>query len=167
MAVTTRSYEYDPEVVPDVLDHGIDGKAFLTRVRDGTVTTPPMLVTVNARMTVVEDGYVELEAITDGSIANTMGTGHGGFLATLLDTSLSCAVHATLSGGELYTTTDLHVRMTGRVHLDGQRVKATGKVVHRGRSTATADGDVFDIDTGKRLAHGTASCMILPKPKPG
>ena len=42
-----------------------------------------------------------------------------------------------------------------------ERVRAAGEVLYRGRRQATAQAQVTDAATGKLLAHGTATCLIL------
>ena len=43
-------------------------------------------------------------------------------------------------------------------------IRATGRLIHRGRTTATAEGDIRDA-SGNLLAHGTTTCMIFPARK--
>jgi acyl-coenzyme A thioesterase PaaI-like protein len=40
-------------------------------------------------------------------------------------------------------------------------LRAEGRLIHRGRSIATAEGDLKDRD-GKLYAHATTTCMIFP-----
>jgi acyl-coenzyme A thioesterase PaaI-like protein len=40
-------------------------------------------------------------------------------------------------------------------------VRAEGRVVHRGRTVATSEGDLKDC-AGKLYAHATTTCMIFP-----
>jgi uncharacterized protein (TIGR00369 family) len=40
-------------------------------------------------------------------------------------------------------------------------VRAEGRVVHRGRTVATSEGDLKDR-AGKLYAHATTTCMIFP-----
>ena len=46
----------------------------------------------------------------------------------------------------------------GRIRPDG---RAEGRIVHRGRTVATSEGDVKDA-SGKLYAHATTTCMIFP-----
>jgi len=88
-----------------------------------------------------------------------MGTVHGGWYATLLDSAVGCAVHSTLPAGKAYTTLELKVNLvralTDRVPL----VRAEGKVVHVGSRTATAEGRLTGVD-GKLYAHASTTCLI-------
>jgi uncharacterized protein (TIGR00369 family) len=40
---------------------------------------------------------------------NPLGTVHGGWIATLLDSCVGCAVHTTLAAGKAYTTAELKI----------------------------------------------------------
>jgi uncharacterized protein (TIGR00369 family) len=40
-------------------------------------------------------------------------------------------------------------------------VRAEGRVIHRGRSVATSEGDIKDA-AGRLYAHATTTCMIFP-----
>ena len=84
-----------------------------------------------------------------------------GYAATILDSVLGCAVHTTLEPGTGYTTLSLEVKMVRPVTAEIERVRAEGEVLYRGRRQATAQAQLTDAATGKLLAHGTATCLIL------
>lgn len=111
----------------------------------------------------VDDGLIEFSLDTRPDMANPLGTLHGGICATLLDSVMGCAVHTTLAEGVGYTTVDLNVTYLRPGSTDGQRITATGTVVHRGSKISTATGEVRNAD-GKLLATGTTSCIILGSP---
>ena len=97
---------------------------------------------------------------------NPLGTVHGGWFATLLDTAVGCAVHAGLPAGKSYTTLELKVNMV-RPLTDGvPMVRAEGKVIHTGRQVATAEGRLVGPD-GKLYAHATTTCLIFEQRAPG
>jgi uncharacterized protein (TIGR00369 family) len=109
----------------------------------------------------LEEGHVGFGLMTRPEMCNPAGTVHGGIAATLLDSALSCAVHSTLAAGERYTTVDLQLHYTRPIRPDHGLIVATGDVVHRGSRIATAEGRLLDAD-GKVLAHGTATCLVMP-----
>ena len=74
---------------------------------------------------------------------NPIGSVHGGIAATILDSCMGCAVHTTLDAGVGFTTADLQVRYIRAMSEATGRVLAEGRVVHRGRRTATAEGRLF------------------------
>ena len=85
---------------------------------------------------------------------------HGGYAATLLDSALGCAVHTTLAKGELYSTLELKLNLVRILTKDTGPVEAEGRVIHRGRTTAIADGHLRD-GAGKLYAHATTTCLIF------
>jgi uncharacterized protein (TIGR00369 family) len=91
---------------------------------------------------------------------NPLGTVHGGWFCTLLDSALGCAVHTTLPASKGYTTLELKVNMLRALTDAVPLVRAQGKVIHAGRQVATADGRIVGPD-GKMYAHATTTCMIL------
>ncbi|MEV6702044.1 PaaI family thioesterase [Streptomyces sp. NPDC051453] len=109
----------------------------------------------------VENGRIVMSLATNPDFANPLGTVHGGIAATLLDSVMGCAVHSTLPAGVGYTTLELKVNYIRAARTDGQKLTATGTIIHAGRRTATAEGKVLD-DAGKLVAHATTTCIILP-----
>lgn len=107
------------------------------------------------------------EAVFQGSPKrrhyNPLGTVHGGWFATLLDSAVGCAIHTTLPAGKAFTTLELKVNMV-RALTDGvPLVRAEGKVIHAGRQVATAEGRIVGPD-GKLYAHATTTCLIFDQP---
>lgn len=86
---------------------------------------------------------------------------HGGVAATLLDTVMGCAVQTLLRRGVGYTTLDLQVRYVRPVTVETGTVLAAGSVVHLGRRTATAEARLTAADTGKVLATGTSTLLVV------
>jgi uncharacterized protein (TIGR00369 family) len=94
---------------------------------------------------------------------NPLGTVHGGWFATLLDSAVGCAVHSTLPAGKGYTTLELKVNMVRPLNDRVPAVRAEGKVIHVGRTVATAEGRIIGPD-GKLYAHATTTCLIFDHP---
>ena len=80
---------------------------------------------------------------------------------TLLDSALGCAVHSTLAVGERYTTLETKCNFVRAITLDTGRVRCEATIVHRGSTTATAEGRLTAAGTGKLLAHGLTTCLIV------
>lgn len=91
---------------------------------------------------------------------NPIGSVHGGYAATLLDSALGCSIHTTLAVGERYTTVDLNVKYLRALQPGMGAVTCTGDVVHKGRKMATAEARLVGED-GKIYAHGSTTCFIL------
>lgn len=106
------------------------------------------------------DGAAVFQGRPGPRLLNPMGMVHGGWFATMLDSALGCAVHTTLPPGKAFTTTDLHVHMVRGIAPTIARVRAEGRVLHRGRQLVTAEARLVGPD-GALYAHGTTSCMVL------
>lgn len=120
---------------------------------------PAFVRLTDTRLKKIEAGRALLHSTPGPQHGNAHGRAHGGYAATLLDSALGMAVMATLEIGEFHVTTDLSVKFMRAVPLDGTLLLTEGKVVHRGRRLAVADGSIVD-DAGKLYAHATASFMI-------
>ncbi|MET3917447.1 uncharacterized protein (TIGR00369 family) [Variovorax sp. OAS795] len=96
---------------------------------------------------------------------NPLGTIHGGWIATVLDSALGCAVHTMMPAGRSYTTAELSVNYVRAVTPQVQRVRAEGKVIHCGRQLATAEARLVGPD-GKLYAHATTTCLVFDNPAP-
>lgn len=125
----------------------------------GRLPAPPIMVTLDISMREVERGRTIFVGTPGPSVMNPQGTVHGGWISTILDTALSCAVHTDLAPGEVYTTTSLTVNMVRPLMPDGAEAVCEGRLVHRGRRLATADGTLVD-SRGKLIAHASVACMI-------
>jgi uncharacterized protein (TIGR00369 family) len=108
-----------------------------------------------------EEGRVVFACVPGHQHYNPIGTVHGGLAATLLDSAMGCAVHTTLPAGAGYTTLELKVNFTRPITSETGRVLCEGSVVHRGGRVATAEGRVVAEGSGKLLAHGTTTCLIV------
>ena len=94
---------------------------------------------------------------------NPMGSVHGGWFATLLDSALGCAVHTLMPPGRGYTTAELGVNMVRAITPKVQRVRAIGSVIHAGRQLATAEARLVGPD-GTLYAHATTTCLVFDLP---
>ncbi|MCQ4258130.1 PaaI family thioesterase [Stutzerimonas stutzeri] len=105
-------------------------------------------------------GYFVFQGTPDERHYNPLGSVHGGYAATLLDSCMGCAVHTRLEAGQGYTTTDLRTTYIRALRAGVGPVRAEGRVVHVGRSTAVAEGRLYDVDD-RLYAIGSTSCLIL------
>ncbi len=111
----------------------------------------------------VELGQVVFQGSPSNEFLNPMGTVHGGWYGTLLDSAMGCAVHTMLPAGRGFTTAEYSINMVRGVKLGGV-YRTIGKVLHSGRQMATAEGRIVDAD-GKLYAHGTTTCFVFDMPK--
>jgi uncharacterized protein (TIGR00369 family) len=110
---------------------------------------------------VAEKGRAVFEGEPEAQHYNPIGSVHGGYAATLLDSALGCAIFSTLHKGDSWTTLELKLNFVRSLTKDTGRVRAEGRIIHRGRTVATSEGDLKDA-SGKLYAHATTTCMIFP-----
>ena len=80
------------------------GLKVLQLVINGELPQPPMAHLMGIHLAEVEHGKAVFKGTPAECHYNTLGTVHGGFAATLLDSATGCAVHSTLDAGDAYTT---------------------------------------------------------------
>jgi uncharacterized protein (TIGR00369 family) len=136
----------------------------------GTLPAPPFAITTFIKLISAEQGKVVFTGEPKAEFYNPLGTVHGGWTATIMDSVMACAVHSTLKPGEGYTTLEFKLNFCRPILPSTGIVRAEGIVLSRGRRAATSEGRLYD-STGKLLAHGTETCMIFEMPqsseKPG
>jgi uncharacterized protein (TIGR00369 family) len=137
---------------------GID---YMRSVSAGEVPPPPIAVLLRMGPTRIEEGSVSFEGTPAEEHYNPIGVVHGGYASTILDSVLGCAVHTTLDAGVAYTTLTLETKFVRPITRETGKVRAEAEVVHRGRTQATAEARLVAADSGKLLASGTSTCLII------
>ena len=137
------------------------GLEFLTDMVEGKLPQAPMCATLGFHLAEASDGYARYDGVPEFRHYNPIGTVHGGFAATLLDSALGCAIFTTLAKGDAWTTLELKLNLVRPINKDTGTVRAEGRIIHRGRTVATAEGTVKD-KAGKLYAHATTTCMVFP-----
>ncbi|MGW1376690.1 PaaI family thioesterase [Streptomyces sp. NPDC002446] len=122
----------------------------------------PISHTLGFTLVGAEPGRAVFEGGAGEHLYNPMGTVHGGYLTTLLDSALGSAVFSRLPAGTGYTTAQLNVHLIRPVTALTGRLRATGTAVHVGRTLGTAEAEVIGVDDGKLYAHATTTCAIFP-----
>jgi uncharacterized protein (TIGR00369 family) len=148
-------------VVPLATLKSLSGLDFLRGIAEGRLPGAPIAALLGFRLSVVEPGRAVFTATPALRHYNPIGTVHGGFAATLLDSCMSCAVQTTLAAGLGYTTVEFKVNLVRAITAETGPVTAVGELIHAGRQVATAEGRLQD-GSGRLLAHGLATCLILP-----
>jgi uncharacterized protein (TIGR00369 family) len=136
------------------------GLNFLRAMTSGELPAPPIAERLDFEPREMEPGRAVFVGWPNEFHMNPLGTIHGGYAATLLDSCMGCAVQTLLDAGEGFTTLELKVNLL-RPLLPGMgEVRAIGRAIHRGARTAVAEGQLEDRD-GRLLAHGTSTCLIV------
>lgn len=110
----------------------------------------------------LEEGRVVFGGHPDESVYNPIGTVHGGYAATLLDSAVGCAVHSALKAGQGYTTLELKVAYHRPMTKDTGPVRAEGKVIQVGRRAAFAEGRLTDLE-GRLYATATSTLLVFDR----
>ncbi|MEM7488711.1 MAG: PaaI family thioesterase [Pseudomonadota bacterium] len=138
----------------------MSGLAFMEAIRDGDLPQPPIARVLNYRVTEVSDGRVVFTGAATFDHTNPMGTVHGGWYGTLLDSCMACAVMTKVPRGHVYTTLEYKVNVVRNLPL-GLEIEAVGQVSHAGRSTGVAEGVIRGVADGKLYATGSTTCLIM------
>ena len=147
-------------VLPREKIANMTGLEVLRAMAAGELPGPGMGKTMGFRLVEVEQGLAVFEGIPGPHLLNPLGSVHGGYALTLIDSACGCAVHSELDAGVGYTTVETKVNFTRAIDPAGGPVRCEGRVLSRGRTIATADAFLRD-QSGRLLAHGTSTLIIL------
>ncbi|MEI7531199.1 MAG: PaaI family thioesterase [Betaproteobacteria bacterium] len=136
---------------------GID---FLKECLDGKLSFGPIGKTFDFILIEAQEGRAVFQGTPKLDHYNPIGTVHGGWISTLLDSCASCAVHSLLPVGKVYTTAELKVNFVRPITTKVELVRAEGKIIHMGSRMATAEGRLMGVD-GKLYAHCSVTCFIF------
>ena len=112
---------------------------------------------IGGQVTVLREGYAELELTTIEEFRNSNGTLHGGLIYTLADTAAGAASR---SFGVASTTLEGKMNYIRPGKCDATKIKAVAQAIHAGRKTAVYDTKVYD-DQNKLLATATFTMFIF------
>ena len=149
-----------PGVAPRRQVFGMTGMEVFEAIFAGVLPPAPIGDSLDFIPVHMEPGLAVFQGRPQQRHYNPLGTVHGGWFCTLLDSALGCAVHTTLAAGRGYTTLELKVNMLRPLTDTVPLVRAEGKVIQSGRQVAMAEGRIVGAD-GKLYAHATTTCLIF------
>jgi uncharacterized protein (TIGR00369 family) len=123
---------------------------------------PGIAVSLDFALVEVERGHAVFEGTPGLHAYNPIGMVHGGYAATLLDSACGCAVHASLTGTQSYTTLELKVAFHKAMTTSTGPVRAAGRVISLGRRVAFAEATLTDA-AGKLYASATSTLLIIER----
>ncbi len=138
----------------------LSGLEFMQAMQRGDIARPPISALLNYTLDEVAEGRVSFRGIPEFDHMNPMGTVHGGWYGTLLDSCMACAVMTTVPKGSVYTTLEYKVNLTRAIPL-GTEIIAVGEIDHAGRKTGVAHGEIRGAEDGKIYATGSTTCLIM------
>ncbi|MEP2640620.1 PaaI family thioesterase [Roseobacter sp.] len=138
----------------------MSGLEFMQGVLDGRHSGAPIGQALGYTLHDVADGRVVFRGTPQFSVTNPMGTVHGGWYGTLLDSAMACAVMTKVPRGSIYTTLEYKINITRNIPL-GTLIACTGEIDHAGRSTGVAHGEIRGVEDGRLYATGSTTCIIM------
>lgn len=147
---------------PNTVDtiRSMSGLEFLRGIVEGRLPHAPMSDALNFHLVEATRGHAVFMGEPRREFYNPIGSVHGGWASTLLDSCMACAVQTTLAAGQGYTTLELKVNLVRALSAESGPVRAEGRVINVGRTIGTAEGRIVGAD-GKLYAHGTTTCLVF------
>lgn len=142
------------------------GLDFVRAMLEGRLPAPPIMRTLGILLGAADAGTVEFRSTPTFDHYNPIGSVHGGYAATLLDSAMGCAIHTMMPPGTGYTTIELKINYVRGMSIETGPVRAIGTVLNIGRRTALAEGKILDAKD-RLIAHGTTTCLVFELPKGG
>lgn len=158
----TRTYAWFDQRMDMAEVAKLDGLSFMQAMLAGRFPKPAIADTLDFNLLEVAKGFARFEGLPGEFAYNPLGTVHGGYAATLLDSCLGCAVHTALPQGSAYTTVELKVNYIRAMTAKTGKVVAEGRLIHLGGRIATAEGRLLGAADGKLYAHGSTTCAVFP-----
>ncbi|PTU32622.1 PaaI family thioesterase [Stenotrophobium rhamnosiphilum] len=145
----------------DEVAPGLDGLAQL-RALMASGRKPGILSALDFDFVEVEAGLAVFAGVPSERAYNPIGSVHGGYAATLLDSACGCAVHSRLSPTQGYTTLELKVAYHKAISKDSGVLRAEGKVLSIGRRAAFAEARLCDAQ-GRLYASATSTLLVFER----
>jgi uncharacterized protein (TIGR00369 family) len=140
------------------------GLDFVRGIFDQTLPQPPIMQTIEPFDCTAEAGHVVFHSVPSLQHYNPIGSVHGGYAATLLDSAMGLAVQTMCPQATGYTTLEFKVSFIKGMTKDSGVVRTEGTTLSFGRRAATAEGRIMD-SKGRLLAHATTTCLVFELPK--
>jgi len=121
---------------------------------------PGILVSLDFELVDVDLGRAVFAGQPGEHAYNPLGTVHGGYAATLLDSACGCAVHSKLTEKQAYTTLELKISYHKAITKNTGLLRAEGNVLSLGRRAAFADARLIDAE-GRLYASATSTLLIF------
>ena len=123
---------------------------------------PPIADTLDFNLVEVEEGRAVFEGTPGRHAYNPLGSVHGGYAATLLDSACGCAVHSCLEADQAYTTLELKVAYHRAMNIDTGPIRAEAKVITIGKRVAFTEGRITD-SKGTVYASATSTLIVMER----
>jgi len=139
----------------------MSGLEFMKKIENGELPVAPISHTLNYELNHVSLGRVIFRGSPRFNAMNPIGSVHGGWYGTLLDSAMACAIMTKVPKGSVYTTLEYKINIIKPIPID-MEIDAIGEVSHAGRSTGTAEGRIIGTKNKTLYATGSTTCIIIP-----
>jgi len=161
--VRTRTIAWDDPMIGAARAATMPGIDYLQGMIDGVIPPPPIVGLMNMTLVAVGPGTATFTCLPDESHYNPIGTVHGGFVCTVLDSAAGCAVQTTLAAGTGYTSLEIKVNYLRGVSSTSGELTVVGTVVKPGSRVAFAEAVVTDSE-GRVVATASSTLLVFPIP---
>jgi uncharacterized protein (TIGR00369 family) len=158
-----RANMAEPGVISLAQLKSMSGFEFLQGILNGHIPIAHIGKTLDFFPVEGEPGRVVFQGTPGRQHYNPMGSVHGGYFCTLLDSAVGCAVQSMLPKGVGYTTLEIKVNLIRAMTDKTGPVRAEGKIIQVGKQVGTAEGRIVDAN-GKVYAHATTTCLVFALP---
>jgi uncharacterized protein (TIGR00369 family) len=151
-------------VTPTQVMASMAGIDFVRAFFAGKLPAPPIMQNIEPYDQTADPGHVAFYSVPGFRHYNPIGSVHGGYAATLLDSAMGLAVHSMLPAGSGYTTLEFKISFIRGMTKDTGPVRTGDKTLSVGRRAATAEARITD-SKGRLVAHATTTCLVFEIPK--
>lgn len=158
-----RSYIRDLGFISNEELKKMSGLEFIQGMMRGDFPLPNIAKTLDFVLVEAIEGHCAFQGTPSLDHYNPIGSVHGGYFCTLLDSAAACAVHTMLPQGSGYTSLEIKVNFIRALTDKTGLIRAEGKAIHVGRQVGISEARIVDA-AGKIYAHATTTCHIFPLP---
>ena len=154
------------EALPEPAWNEMSGLEIMRGFVEGTLPSPPIHYLTGQRPVAAEEGSCTFAMPATRWLASPTGFVEGGALVMLADAALVSAVQTTVPAGMAVAPADITVKFIRPVPPDGGQLRASARVVHRGRTITVAEAHIHNAE-GKLVCFAIGSQMVLKGPLVG
>jgi len=165
-AARSRTIEWEDPMIGAARATTMPGLDYLQAMIDGEIPPPPIVGLMDMTLVSAGPGTATFTCQPNESHYNPIGTVHGGFVCTALDSAAGCAVHTTLPAGVGYTSLEIKVNYLRAVSATSGPLTVVGTVVKPGSRVAFAEAVVTDGE-GRVVATASSTLLVFPIPAAG
>ena len=138
----------------------LSGRDFLAAIAEGRLPPAPISALLGFELVSADDGVAVFRCEADESVYNPIGSVHGGWICTILDSAAGCAIQSLLPAGVGYSSIEISVSFLKAVRTGSGPIEVTGRALKLGRRVGFAEAHARD-GSGDLVGHATTSVAVL------